>query len=79
MQVKKKNIKGSGIIVVIFASLAASVYMISAFADYEHLARMQNNYSNKLKSIYTKRVESVDNYYEVLEDKIDKNENYILE
>lgn len=76
---KNKFIKGSGVIVVIFAALATSVYMISTFADYEHFVRMQNNYSEKLKDVYKKRVENVDNHYQILENKIKKDENFILE
>ena len=76
---KKKFVKGSGILVVIFAALATSIYMISTFADYEHLSRMQNNYSDNLQNTYKKRVENVDNHYEILENKLENNENYILE
>lgn len=76
---KNKFIKGSGIIVVIFAGVATSVYMISTFADYEHLTRMQNNYSENLKKTYEERIENLDDYYEFLADKTYKDENFILE
>lgn len=74
-----KLIKGSATLVVIFAALATSIYMISTFADYEHFNKSQNSYANNLKEIYAKRVESVDEYYKIIENKLQNDENYILE
>ena len=76
---KKKFLKGSGVLVVIFAGLATSVYMISTFADYEHFNISLDKYKEKIKSIYDKKVEDIDKEYIYLEKKIENNKSYILE
>ena len=76
---KKKILKGSGVLVVMFAGLATSVYMISTFADYEHFNISLDKYKFKIQSIYENRVKNVDSKYVYLENKIKNNQSYILE
>ena len=76
---KKRKLRGSGILVVIFATVATSIYMISTFADYEHFDILEKKYENQFKLIGEKRIESIDEYYNKLENEIKTNENYILE
>ena len=79
---KKNNnklLKGSGIMVVIFSSLATSVYLISTFADYEHFKITVDRYSNTLSSTYQKKIDNLDSTYKKLEEKISNKKGYILE
>lgn len=72
----KKLIKGSGVLVVIFSALATSVYMISTFADYEHFNTQVDKYKKNLSSIYQKKVDNVDNVYNILQRKIESKNDY---
>lgn len=49
---KSKVIKGSATIVVIFAAITSSIYMVSTFADYEHYKNISDNYENFLQNNY---------------------------
>lgn len=80
MKIRNNNLfKGSATVVVIFSSLAASIYMVSAFADYEHYNIMLSKFENNTKQHYKQRVENVDNYYTDFTSIIETNENFILE
>jgi len=77
---RNKLLKGSGIMVIIFSSLATSVYLISTFADYEHFKITVDKYSNTLSSTYQEKIDTLDNTYNKLEQKILSNKkSYILE
>ncbi len=74
---KNRLLKGSGILVVIFSAIASSIYMVSTFADYEHFNITSNKYKEQINKIYNERIENIDNYYKVYEEKIQlKNIEY---
>lgn len=55
--------KGSGILVVILASIAFSVYAMSAFTEIEHLGILLDKYEENNKKYYEKYIDNVDEFY----------------
>ena len=60
---KLKSKKGSGILVVILASIAFSVYAMSAFTEIEHFGILLDKYEENNKKYYEKYIDNVDEFY----------------
>ena len=58
-----KKVKGSGILVVILASIAFSVYAMSSIAETEHLGILLNKYEENNKRYYEKYIDNIDEFY----------------
>lgn len=61
---KKKN-KGSGILVIVFASIAFSIYAMSSYAQVEHFGILLNRYEKNNKDIYEKYVNNIEDFYDL--------------
>lgn len=55
--------KGSGILVVILASIAFSIYAMSAFTEIEHFGILLDKYEENNKEYYEKYIDNVDEFY----------------
>lgn len=75
----EKKLKGSGVLVVIFASITTSIYMISTFADYEHFNIQVEKYKNSISAFYSKKLSNLDSTYNSIEQRIKIVNNFNLE
>ena len=61
--IMNKKVRGSGILVVILASIAFSVYAMSSIAEPEHLGILLNKYEENNKRYYEKYINNIDEFY----------------
>ncbi len=61
----KKN-RGSGILVVVLASIVFSIYVISLYSEQEHLYLLENKYEKSIIELYEKDYNNVEDYYNKL-------------
>lgn len=74
---KSVLLKGSATVVVIFAAITSSIYMVSTFADYEHYRLTSDKYDTHLNNVYnTDNIEKI--YFAGLKTMIQDN-NLIIQ
>ncbi|MDD3303721.1 MAG: hypothetical protein PHP54_02275 [Clostridia bacterium] len=61
---RRKLLKGSGVIVVIFVAIAFSIYTMTTFSENEHFSIMMNKYEKNNKEYYEKNIDDIENYYD---------------
>lgn len=60
----KNSLKGSGIIVVILASIAFSIYAMSTYSEQEHFSILQQKYEADIRQEYEKNNENIEQFYD---------------
>lgn len=61
---KLEKLKGSGVLVVILAAIAFSIYTMSTFLENEHFGILVDKYEKNNKEYYERNLENIDNYYD---------------
>lgn len=63
MSKKMAKIKGSGILVVVLASIAFSIYAMGSFAEVKHYSILLDRYEKNNKKNIEKYINNVDEFY----------------
>lgn len=60
----KKNLKGSGILVVVLSAMAFSIYAMSTFSESEHFSILVDKYEKNNKEYYERNIDNIEEFYE---------------
>lgn len=74
---KSVVLKGSATVVVIFAAITSSIYMVSTFADYEHYRLTSDKYDTHLNKMYN--TDNMENIYFAGLKTITEDNNFIIQ
>lgn len=63
MSKTKNKLKGSGILIVVLASITFSIYASSTYAEQQHFSIMENKYEKNIVDYYEKDMNNIDQVY----------------
>lgn len=63
MKKKIRNIRGSGVLVVVLSAMVFSIYTMSTFSESQHFSILIDKYEKNIKEYYEKNTNSIEEYY----------------
>jgi len=63
MKKKIRNIRGSGVLIVVLSAMVFSIYTMSTFSESQHFSILIDKYEKNIKEYYEKNTNSIEEYY----------------